>query len=325
MKYKKQSSLRNLPLWLKLTLSTLSGVLLTASMPGYDIPFLGWIALVPMLVVVMTAPAKQRYFMALPFSLVFSIGVHRWYPNIFPPTVGVILIISVGTFYAGIILWGVWLQSRLTGTLKLLALPVTWTGVEFVRFIAPVVEDWWFVLLGKSQWRFPPGLQILGVTGFPGLSFMVMLVNVGIAFLVIKLLRIRDQETGKFLRLPLKASAAGIGSVTLVLILGASSLPAPPVDTFTIAALTDMVNQDPNILSTSEFAPEDFGTRENLSETSQAIFDVDAALTYQIADQEPAFTVWPENEFSDADDPQFIDQLKGLAVEIDSYIIADVV
>lgn len=325
MKYEKQLSIKSLPFWLKFTLSTLSGVLLVASMPGYDIPFLGWIALIPMLVVVMTVPAKQRFLLALPFSLVFSIGVHRWYPHIFPPTLGYFLIIAVGTFYAGIIQLGVWIQSRIPSALKLLAIPMTWSAVEFVKFIAPVVEDWWFVLLAKSQWRFLAALQILSVTGFPGLSFLVMLANVALAFLVIRLLGIRNQETGELDSLPSKVSSAGLGLVSLVLVLGALSIPEPPSDTFTIAALTDMVNQDPDILSTSEFAAEDFGTSANSPETSQAIFDINAALTRQVAAQQPTFIVWSENEFADADDPQFIDQLKGLAVETGSYIVADVV
>jgi apolipoprotein N-acyltransferase len=42
------------------------------------------------------------------------------------------------------------------------------------------MEDWRFVLLVKSQWRFPLALQILSVTGFPGLSFLLMLSNVAL-------------------------------------------------------------------------------------------------------------------------------------------------
>jgi len=319
------SVLADLPFWLKLSISAISGVLLAASMPGYDISLLGWIALVPMLVVVLTSPVKQGFFLALPFALVWSIAVHRWYPSLFPPALGYFLIFAVGTFYAGVIQLGIWLQSRLEGAIKLLALPVTWAAVEFVKFITPVVEDWWFVLLAKSQWRFPPALQILSVTGFPGLSFLVMLANVALAFLLIRLLENRNRESGVLDRLPLKASVVGLGIVSLVLVWGALSIPEPPAETFTIAALTDMVNQDSEILSTSEDASEDFGTRANSAETSQAIFDLDAALTRQVAAQEPDFIVWPENEFADADDPQFIDQLKGLAVETGSYIVADVV
>jgi len=199
MKNKELSSflnprLKSLPLWLKITLSILSGVLLVASMPGYDIPYIGWIALIPMLIVVMNSRAKHRFLLALPFALVFSVGVHRWYPQIFTPALGYFLIFAVGTFYAGIIQFVVWLQSRQSGVLKLLALPTAWAGVEFIKFIAPVVEDWWFVLLAKSQWRFPPALQILSVTGFPGLSFLVMLVNVALTFLIIKLMLFKNLE-----------------------------------------------------------------------------------------------------------------------------------
>ncbi|MCK4899467.1 MAG: SCP2 sterol-binding domain-containing protein, partial [Anaerolineales bacterium] len=304
--------------WAGLGLSAVSGLLLTATMPGFDVGLLGWIALIPLLMVITTAPAKQQYALALPFGLLLSIGVHNWYPHIFPPALGYFLIHAVGTFYAGIIQLGVWIQSRVPGALKLLAIPVTWSAVEFVKFIAPVVEDWWFVLLAKSQWRFPPALQILSVTGFPGLSFLIVLANVAITALVIRQLGIRDQS------IPKQASITALAVVAGILLWGALTIPKPPSNTFTIAALTDMVNQDPAVLSTSEFAPEDFGTGANPPETSQAIFDVDAALTRSVVDQHPTFIVWPENEFADADDHHFMSQLRGLAAEIGSYIVADV-
>ena len=145
-----------IPLWLAFTLSALSGVLLTASMPGFDIPFIGWIALVPLLVVLLTAEAKDVYRLALPFGIIFSIGVHNWYPNIFPPALGYFLILAVGTYYTGVLQLGVWLYSHLPAPFKLLGLPVSWAAIEFVKYITPIVQDWWFVLLADSQWRFPP-------------------------------------------------------------------------------------------------------------------------------------------------------------------------
>jgi apolipoprotein N-acyltransferase len=298
--------------WQKLSLSALSGILLTLSMPGFDVPFLGWLALVPLLMVISISSPKEYYVLALPFGLVLSIGVHNWYPNIFPPTLGYFLIFAVGTFYAGMIHLGVWLQSRLSGWMKLLALPVAWSAIEFVKFIAPVVEDWWFVLLAKSAWRFPPALQILSVTGFPGLSFLIMLANVAVAGLVIR--QLGNQEFGK-------GSLITLSLITLLLTLSALSIPKAPTETFTIAALTDLVNQDPEFMATAEFD----GTKANSPETSQAIFDLDAELTRSVADQHSDFIVWPENEFADADDAHFIDQLKDLAVETQSFIVADVV
>jgi apolipoprotein N-acyltransferase len=302
-------------LWQKLLLSALSGILLTISMPGFDIPYIGWIALVPLIVAISISLPKEHYVIALPFGLLLSIGVHNWYPNIFPPALGYFLIIAVGTFYAGIIQLGGWMQSRLHGWLKLLAMPIAWTAIEFIKFIAPVIEDWWFVLLSKSAWPFPPALQVLSITGFPGLSFIIMLVNVSVASLLLKSLNVEGWKVDK------RASLIALGSVAVLLIIGAVAIPKAPTETFTVAALTDLVNQDPSIMATGEFD----GTKANSPETSQAIFDLDAELTRSIASQQPDLIVWSENEFADADDAHFIGQLGELASEMNSYIVADVV
>ncbi len=306
--------------WAGMGLSAVSGLLLTATMPGFDVPFLGWIALVPLLLVITTAPLKQHYPLALPFGLLLSLGVHNWYPNMFPPTLGYFLIIAVGTFYAGIIQLGAWLQSRLPGTLKLLALPVAWSAVEFVKFITPVVENWWFVLLAKSAWRFPPALQILSVTGFPGLSFLVMLANVAIMGLVIRQLGVRNQETRE-LGIPARASWGALVIVTAVLIWGAVSITHPPADTFTIAALTDMVIQDPHIPGLIKAS--EVNERLNNPQRSQDIFDINENLTREIiaAGAKPDFIVWPENKIASMDNMKIMSQISALAQDVNAYIV----
>ena len=318
-----EKTFARLHFWAGLGLSAVSGLLLTAAMPGFDVPFLGWIALVPLLMVISTAPLKQHYPLALPFGLLLSIGVHNWYPNIFPPVLGYFLIFAVGTFYASMLQLGSWLQSRLPGALKLLALPVAWSAVEFVKFIAPVIEDWWFVLLAKSMWRFPPALQVLSLTGFPGLSFLVMLANVALAFLVIKMLGIQNQETGELDSLPSKVCAAGLGFVGLILILGSLSIPDSPSETFSIAALTDMMLQDPDIpglIKSSE-------VNERLSDPqrSQDIFDINENLTREIiaAGAKPDFIVWPENKIASMDNMEIMSQISALAQDVNAYIVVN--
>ncbi len=91
----KEFSLK-ISLRLGIALSALSRLFLTASMPGFDVPYAGWFALVPLLIVLMSAEIKKVYFLALPFGIVFSIGVHSWYPSIFQPAEGYILIINSG-------------------------------------------------------------------------------------------------------------------------------------------------------------------------------------------------------------------------------------
>ena len=89
--------------WLGLALSALSGILLILAMPGFDVPLLGWIVLTPLLVVLLVVPPIQVFLLTLPFAIIFSIGVHNWYPQIFPPALGYFLILAVaGLFYAAI-------------------------------------------------------------------------------------------------------------------------------------------------------------------------------------------------------------------------------
>ena len=146
-----------------------------------------------------------------------------------------------------------------------------------------------------------------------------MLANVAIVFLLLKIVRFEGLHVSK------RASITALVVVAAALIWGTLTILSAPSNTFTIAALTDMVVQDEAIRATGEFFDEDFGTSANPPETSQAIFDVDAGLTRQIASQNPDFIVWPENEFADADDALFLDQLNALAAETESYIVADMV
>ena len=64
-----------------MSVSAVSGVLITASMPNFDLSFLGWVALVPLLLAIEVLPKASPTFMAMPFGLIWSIAVHNWYPN----------------------------------------------------------------------------------------------------------------------------------------------------------------------------------------------------------------------------------------------------
>ena len=96
----------------------------------------------------------------------------------------------------------------------------------------PVTRDWWFLLLAQSQWNFPPALQVVSITGWPGLSFAIMLANAGLALLLVCL--IRRQRLAACAGIAVAASA-------LVVILGAVSLPAPPKETIAVLATTEWI------------------------------------------------------------------------------------
>ncbi len=301
-------------LWIVLAASALSGVLIAASMPNFDVSFLGWIALVPLLIALEFVPNKSAENLAIPFGVVWSLAVHNWYPSVMGPYIGYPLIFIVGWYYAMLIGWGISLQRKLPSAFRLLALPIVWTGAEFVKYIAPIIEDWWFVWFANSQWRFPPALQILTLGGLPSLSFILLLSNVAFAALILKLWRERKLDVG---------ASAALLVVAGFLVWGASAIPAAPTETFVIAATTDLANQDPEIKKHSKTYSTIEGPYADTPEMSQAIFNVNAALTREIANQNPAFIVWGENEFADADDATFTDQVGALASEMNAYIVAD--
>lgn len=303
-------------IWAGLGASALSGLLLAAAMPNADVGVLAWVALVPLLLALESLPQAPAMGLTLPFGMILSIVAHRWYPAILGPALGYPLIIGVGFWYAALVRWGVQLQRRLGGALGWLALPVLWSALEFLKFIAPVVEDWWFVTLATSQWRSPPALQILTLTGFPGLSFMLMLANVALATLLAQIWRERRAHW------PSVAALAGLAALVAW---GAAGIPAAPAQQFSIGATQDLANQDPAIraLSTSFTGVE--GPYADTPAVSQALFAVNAALTRPLAAQGAAFVVWPENELADTDDPQVRAQLGRLAQETRAYIVADTV
>ena len=301
-------------IWIVMGVSALSGILIAASMPNFDVSFLGWIALVPLLIALEFMPNKSAENLAIPFGVVWSLAVHNWYPNVMGPYLGYPLIFIVGWYYAMLIGWGVALQRKLPAPFKLIALPIVWTAAEFVKYVAPIVEDWWFVWLANRQWRFPPALQVLTLGGAPLLSFLLMLTNVALAALLLKFWRERKFDLG---------AGISLGLVALIVGWGALTIPAAPSKTFVIAATTDLANQDPEIRKHSKAYSAIEGPYADTPEMSQALFDVNAALTREAASKKPAFVIWPENEFASADDAQFIGQLGALAAEMNAYIVAD--
>jgi len=68
-----------------MSVSAASGVLIAASMLNFDVSFLGWVALVPLLLAIEMLPKVSPIFIAMPFGLIWSIAVHNWYPNMFGP------------------------------------------------------------------------------------------------------------------------------------------------------------------------------------------------------------------------------------------------
>lgn len=288
------------------------------STPGYDHWYFAWFGFVPLLIAVNDRTPGQKYILFNITGLIWSIGCHSWFPDILGRGLGIFLMVASGFLYAFFLQLGYDLQEKWRHPrLKLLVLPIVWTALEWLRFVLPVTKEWWIEVLAKSQWTVPVHLQILSVTGFMGLSFLIMLVNVSLAAIVLKGWTERkwDKAALAVLVIPL---VVGIWSYAVV-------AGADRSDSVQVAAVTDMVNQDQEITKFGGQATAGDGYVADTEEMSQAIFDVNTALTMEAAKANPSFVVWGENEFADYDNETMMLQLKELAVAANAYIAADMV
>jgi apolipoprotein N-acyltransferase len=309
----------NLPVFLSFVLAVVSGLLLAFAMPGYDVSVLAWFGFVPVLLAAGGKSSGQKYILFVLAGLTRSILTHTWFTDVLGLGMGLFLMTASGFLYAFILQLGYDLQEKNSRRFyNLLILPVVWTSLEWLRTVLPVTKEWWIEILPKTQWTEPVPLQILSVTGFPGLSFLIMLVNVILAEWIRSALARRQRHRSA---LPL----ALVPCAVLVWSYFVCQHPAS-IDRIPVAANTDLANQDEAILSLGGQTTAGDGYLADTPEMSQAIFDVNAALTREAAEQaSPAFIVWGENEFAGYDNESLMDQLKALAAEANLYISADIV
>jgi apolipoprotein N-acyltransferase len=170
-----------------LFLATLSGGLLVLAFPRVDLGPVAFVALVPLLLAIRGATWRSAAGLGFLAGFVFFLGTLYW----LAPTVvrygglpwaaatGILLILAgylalyVAGFAAGVVILG----HR--GTAFVLAAAALWVALELVR--SHLLTGFPWNLLGHSQYRNLPLIQIAAVTGVYGVSFLVVAVNAAIA------------------------------------------------------------------------------------------------------------------------------------------------
>ena len=160
----------------------LSGFLLYASFPPHDLGFFAWFCLAPLFFSILLSKRK-----IIVFVYAFSAGslytaLHiRWLtevPNF--PLVGLVLIAAyTGLYFGAFFLVSVFIDRK-TKLPRTLVYPAVFVAFEFMRsnmsFLAIP-----FGLLGHSQYKYLPIIQLASITSVYGVSFLLVAVNVAIA------------------------------------------------------------------------------------------------------------------------------------------------
>jgi apolipoprotein N-acyltransferase len=275
-------------------LAALSGILLVLSFPPFNFYFLAWIALVPFLYALATSPfEKQRKWrvvfrrastLGLVLGVILCYGTLHWLGNIF----GFIALPLIGILSLFFFLYAFFLKYILSRWRYSFALPISapivWIAIEYFRS-----EGWWlkfsWMSLGYSQHSFLPVLQCASIFGQYGISFLIVLVNATIVFLIL------NRSNRKLF----------IGMSTAVLLL--SGL----IVTFGIISMRE--RYDPSI-------------RVGLVQDESSDFTVYAELTEKLPG-DVDFVLWPEYALPEfvEEEPELKSRIEDLTVLMDSYLI----
>ncbi|MFK7777574.1 MAG: apolipoprotein N-acyltransferase [Gimesia sp.] len=156
-------------------LSGLTACLMWASFTPLDYGPLGWICLIPLLLLV-RVPRKTRLMYTAIFSsgLLFTLATFQWMrlgdPSMYVAWIA--LAIYVACYFPLFVLLTRTAVHRFQIPLPLAA-PVMWVGLEYMRAYFLTGFSWYYI--GHTQYRWTELIQISDITGAYGVSFVVVM------------------------------------------------------------------------------------------------------------------------------------------------------
>jgi apolipoprotein N-acyltransferase len=186
-------------------LAFLCGLLFVLSFPKYDLSLLAWLALVPYFLAINDRKASEAFWLGWLAGGIYFLGTMNWvtitmaqYGKL-PAVISFLLMFLLITYlglYVGVFgfllkyftPWPEKTSNAFPLTLVVLA-PSLWVILEFIRGHLMSGLPW--ALLGYSQYRMLPIIQIADITSVYGVSFLIVMVNAAL-YLIIRRFRAND-------------------------------------------------------------------------------------------------------------------------------------
>lgn len=171
--------------WVRGAAALLAGALPALAFPAPSLWWLGYIALVPWLLLIRSAGTTRRAALdGWIGGIGFIVAVHHW----LVPSLHVFIVLLaalVGLLWAP---WGVLVRrllggapSALRAAAAVVAVPSGWLVIELVRSWEGLGGPWG--LLGASQWEVAPALRVASVGGVWLVSLLVVAINTALVLL----------------------------------------------------------------------------------------------------------------------------------------------
>jgi apolipoprotein N-acyltransferase len=154
-----------------------SSFLISASYPPLDLGILGWFGLSPLLFLLRQRRPLSASLIGFIYGVFFGLFAFYWadcIASVNLPSFLVMLFIFALFFLIFGLLHG--LVSERVGAWMILGAPALWVAIEYVRSNLSFLSLPWN-LMGHSQYRYLPVIQIADITGVYGISFLLVAVN----------------------------------------------------------------------------------------------------------------------------------------------------
>jgi len=274
------------PMLKNILFSISSAFLLVLSFPQFDLSFLAWIALTPLLAVLATSGPKRGFLFSLLCGIIFFSGIFHWilevprYRLLHHGILGLYLGFYFGLF--GLAFSGVCVRLGLTTAL--IAAPFFWVSLEFLR------SNLWFLalpwgLLAHSQHHHPVFIQTASVTGTYGVSFLIVLVNSALTAVGDGVLSRFKNHATAFDRTPFPKArtwaVAIAGGIWIISLIYSQVMISRPFD----GQAAKVAVVQPNIPQNKKWN----------RKYADFIMQTYADLTEHAAAEQPALIIWPES------------------------------
>jgi len=279
-----------------------SGFLLVLAFPPYDQAWLGWVAMVPLLLGLTVLRPWMAFFATGWGGIVFCIGFFRWIFEIPGYTMlhHILLGVYLGPLFGFIGFIASIMMRRWSITAAMVAVPFVWVSLEYLRsnlsFLSLPIG-----LLGHSQYKNVAMIQIASISGVYGVSFLVVLTNAAIAVILLNLkegLNNTPDSPSRPLATRGTYMMAGVGVVLIILTLVYGHMVANrPIN----GLKNKIAVVQANILP----------AEERTTRRARYIIETYRHLTGVISKEKPALIVWPEPAT-----PWYIDRDAGLSKKI---------
>jgi apolipoprotein N-acyltransferase len=171
-----------------IALAAFSGILLAVAFPVLDLHLVAWISLLPLFLALRGQGVRNGFWLGGTAGIVYFAGTVHWVTNsvhfyggipVVPASLITLLLCAYLALYPAVFGAAVVHIRKNHPSLVFIAAPALWTALELARTY--VFSGFPWSLLGYSQYRALPVVQIADITGVYGVSFLIVLVNAALA------------------------------------------------------------------------------------------------------------------------------------------------